>query len=86
MAFSTFDNLDAPASASRCAPTWMFRCVTARSATDPHPTLPSTIKELSKKTAKVVICSHFDRPKGKRVPEMSLAPMAAAVGAPQPQR
>ena len=25
-------------------------------------------------------CSHFDRPKGKRVPEMSLAPMATALG------
>jgi phosphoglycerate kinase len=39
-----------------------------------------TIRELSEKGAKVIICSHFDRPKGKRVPEMSLAPMAAALG------
>ena len=39
-----------------------------------------TIRELSEKGAKVVVCSHFDRPKGKRVPEMSLAPMAVALG------
>src|SRR4051794_7793849 len=42
--------------------------------------LSPTIRELSGKGAKVVVCSHFDRPKGKRVPEMSLAPMAAALG------
>ncbi|HEY4040238.1 MAG TPA: phosphoglycerate kinase [Rhodopila sp.] len=42
--------------------------------------LSPTIRELSTKRAKVVVCSHFDRPKGKRVPEMSLAPMAAALG------
>jgi len=42
--------------------------------------LSPTIRELSEKCAKVIVCSHFDRPKGKRVPEMSLAPMAAALG------
>ncbi len=42
--------------------------------------LSPTIRELAGKGAKVVVCSHFDRPKGKRVPEMSLAPMAAALG------
>jgi phosphoglycerate kinase len=42
--------------------------------------LSPTIKELSDKGAKVIVCSHFDRPKGKRVPEMSLAPVAAALG------
>ena len=31
-----------------------------------------TIKLLKKKGAKVVLLAHFDRPKGKRVPEMSL--------------
>jgi phosphoglycerate kinase len=42
--------------------------------------LSPTIRELSGEGAKVIVCSHFDRPKGKRVPEMSLAPMAAALG------
>ena len=40
-----------------------------------------TIRELSAKGAHVIVCSHFDRPKGKRVPAMSLAPMAVALGA-----
>lgn len=38
-----------------------------------------TIAELCAKGARVIICSHFDRPKGKRVPEMSLKPMQAAL-------
>jgi phosphoglycerate kinase len=38
-----------------------------------------TVRELADKGAKVVLLSHFDRPKGKRVPEMSLAPVAAAM-------
>ncbi len=38
-----------------------------------------TIKLLSDKGAKVALLAHFDRPKGKRVPEMSLAPIAPAV-------
>src|ERR1700733_5754206 len=42
--------------------------------------LSPTIKELSEKGAKVIVCSHFDRPRGKRVPEMSLAPVAIALG------
>ncbi len=42
--------------------------------------LSPTIRELSGKGAKVIVCSHFDRPKGKRVPSMSLAPMAEALG------
>ncbi len=41
--------------------------------------LSPTIAELAGKGAKVVVCSHFDRPRGKRVPEMSLAPMAVAL-------
>jgi phosphoglycerate kinase len=41
--------------------------------------LSPTIKELSDKGAKVIVCSHFDRPKGKRVPEMSLRPIAEAL-------
>ena len=43
-----------------------------------------TIRELSEKGARVVVLSHFDRPKGKVVPEMSLrpvvGPLAEAVG------
>ena len=39
-----------------------------------------TIRELAKAGARVAVCSHFDRPKGKRVPEMSLRPMAEALG------
>ena len=42
--------------------------------------LSPTIRELSAAGAKVIVCSHFDRPKGKRVPEMSLAPCAVALG------
>ena len=42
--------------------------------------LSPTIRELSGKGAMVIVCSHFDRPKGKRVPEFSLVPMAVALG------
>ncbi len=42
--------------------------------------LSPTIRELADKGAKVVVLSHFDRPKGKRVPEMSLRPVAEALG------
>ncbi len=42
--------------------------------------LSPTIRELTGKGARVIVVSHFERPKGKRVPEMSLAPMAAALG------
>src|SRR6185312_8050841 len=45
-----------------------------------------TIRELADKGAKVIILSHFDRPKGKVVPSMSLkpivAPLAKAIGRP----
>jgi phosphoglycerate kinase len=43
-----------------------------------------TIRELAGKGARVIVLSHFDRPKGKVVPSMSLrpiaAPLATAVG------
>ncbi|HPF24074.1 MAG TPA: phosphoglycerate kinase, partial [Hyphomonas sp.] len=37
-----------------------------------------TVNALTAKGAKVVLLAHFDRPKGKVVPEMSLKPIAAA--------
>jgi phosphoglycerate kinase len=39
-----------------------------------------TIRELSQGGARVIVISHFDRPKGRRVPSMSLAPVALALG------
>jgi phosphoglycerate kinase len=45
-----------------------------------------TLKELADKGAKVIVLSHFGRPDGKRVPEMSLRPLveplAKAIGKP----
>jgi phosphoglycerate kinase len=41
--------------------------------------LTPTIRALSAAGAKVIVLSHFDRPKGRRVPEMSLRPVAAAL-------
>jgi phosphoglycerate kinase len=45
-----------------------------------------TIEKLRAGGARVILLAHFDRPKGKVVPEMSLkpvvAPLAALVGAP----
>jgi phosphoglycerate kinase len=41
--------------------------------------LSPTIRELAEKGAKVLVLSHFDRPKGRRVPEMSLRPVAEAL-------
>ena len=45
-----------------------------------------TIRQLAERGARVIVCSHFDRPKGKVVPSMSLAPIAGplakAVGRP----
>jgi phosphoglycerate kinase len=42
--------------------------------------LSPTIRELSGRGARVIVLSHFDRPKGQRVTHMSLAPMATALG------
>jgi phosphoglycerate kinase len=39
-----------------------------------------TVKDLTARGARVVVLSHFDRPKGKRVPSMSLAPLAPVLG------
>jgi phosphoglycerate kinase len=40
-----------------------------------------TIERLRAAGAKVLLIAHFDRPKGKRVPELSLAPVAGALAA-----
>jgi phosphoglycerate kinase len=40
-----------------------------------------TVDKLRAAGARVVLLAHFDRPKGKRVPEMSLAPVAPALAA-----
>jgi phosphoglycerate kinase len=39
-----------------------------------------TIAELAANGAKVIVCSHFDRPNGQIVPAMSLRPIAEALG------
>ncbi len=38
-----------------------------------------TIRELAEKGARVIVLSHFDRPKGKVVPSMSLKPLVSAL-------
>ena len=38
--------------------------------------LAPTLKELSGKGARIAVVSHFDRPKGQIVPDMSLRPIA----------
>ena len=38
-----------------------------------------TIRELRDKGARVIVCSHLGRPKGKQVPEMSLRPVVSAL-------
>jgi phosphoglycerate kinase len=38
-----------------------------------------TLEDLVAKGAKVIVISHFGRPKGQRIPEMSLKPVAAAL-------
>ncbi len=42
--------------------------------------LTPSIRELAGKGARVIVCSHFGRPKGKPDPAFSLAPIAAALG------
>lgn len=42
--------------------------------------LTPTIRELAGKRARVIVCSHFGRPKAKRSNALSLAPVARALG------
>jgi len=39
----------------------------------------ATIHHLRDGGAKVILAAHFDRPRGRRVPSMSLAPVASAL-------
>jgi phosphoglycerate kinase len=39
-----------------------------------------TIEYLSQRGAKVILASHLGKPKGKRVPDLSLRPVAARLG------
>ena len=41
--------------------------------------LAPTIRELADKGGRVIVVSHFDRPQGRQVPEMSLAPVCSAL-------
>src|SRR5918994_988136 len=43
--------------------------------------LAPTLRELLEKGARLIVCSHFGRPRGKRDREMSLGPMADALAA-----
>ncbi|MEE8144049.1 MAG: phosphoglycerate kinase [Kiloniellales bacterium] len=45
-----------------------------------------TIEELARRSARVVLISHLGRPKGARVPELSLAPLRAALAERLPGR
>ena len=38
-----------------------------------------TLREIMNKGGALIVLAHFDRPKGKVVPEMSLKPVAAAL-------
>ncbi len=81
MSFRTLDNLDV---AGKCVLLRADLNVPVRDGKITDLTrierLTPTIRELVSKGAKVIVCSHFDRPKGKRVPEMSLGPVATALG------
>ena len=75
------------ASGSSCASTSTSPSRTAwsRATSACKESLP-TIKYLRDKGAKVILMSHLGRPDGKRVPDMSLAPVAKALAAPAGHR
>ena len=43
--------------------------------------LAPTLAELAERGCRIVVISHFGRPEGRRIPEMSLAPVGAALSA-----
>jgi len=78
MAFRTLD--DADLSGKRALVRVDFNVPMADGAVSDDTRLRSalpTIEKLRKGGAKVVLMAHFDRPKGKRVPAMTLAPVVA---------
>src|ERR1700760_174822 len=81
MSFRTLDNLDVAGKRVLLRADLNVPVRDGKSTARPRlERLTPTIRELVSKGAKVIVCSHFDRPKGKRVPEMSLAPVATALG------
>ena len=80
MAFRTLDQLDAKGKrvVVRVDLNVPIENGEVRDATRIERIVP-TIKELLDKGAAVILLAHFDRPKGKVVPEMSLKPVAPAL-------
>jgi phosphoglycerate kinase len=81
MTFKTLDDLSSPSGKRTLLRVDLNVPMDAGKITDTtriERVLP-TIRELSDKGAKVVLLAHFGRPKGERVAEMSLAPVAPAV-------
>ena len=78
-AFRTLDHADLKGKRVWCAPISTCRWRTAGSATAPASSAwRPTISEIADKGAKVIVLSHFGRPKG-RDQKISLKPVAAAV-------
>jgi phosphoglycerate kinase len=80
MRFPTLDELDAKGKRV------LLRADLNVPVKDGHVTDPTrlerlcpTIRELCNHGARVIVCSHFGRPKGKPIPEMSLRPVVASL-------
>ena len=87
MAFRTLDDVDAKGRRALVRVDFNVPVEDGKVADDTRlrAALP-TIRDLRTRGAKVVLLSHFDRPKGKRVPSMSLRflvePLSRLIGAP----
>lgn len=79
-AYRTLDDLDVAGRRVlvRCDLNVPMRDGRVTDATRIERSLP-TLRELAERGARVIVLSHFGRPKGQIVPEMSLAPVAAAL-------